>query len=610
MLLIVESPIKVKYIQKIVGDEYIVKSTCGHLLDLGKSELNIDIDKKFEPNYTVCSNKANIIKQLKKFSKNNKVIIATDADREGEFIAYSIEKILQLQKSNIQRVYFTELTSEHILESLKNTTSINYDLVNAQMARRMLDRLIGYKISPMLWEISNELKSVGRVQSVILRLIVERENDISEENIYPKIENVLKVRNNDNVFTGKILFDSNCTFDDVKHISINKNTTFKYLSKYSKEETIKPPPPYITSTLQQDSYNLLNFTPEYTMNLAQYLFEKGLITYIRTDSYNMSNEFRNKIKNYIFDIYGNEYYSENHYKNINQKYESHECIRPTNTLYVIRKLPSDEQKLYSIIFNRTIKSQMSPCVYLKTTYKYLLDQFETEIYSDKILSSGYKITQTQLVKNNEEFDINNDIIFEELRIVEDYTKHLFRYSYSTIINKMESCSIGRPSTYSSIIKKLLDRKYIICDNIHGDHKSIQSLVIDNEFNKFIENKEYEINDEKNKLRPTILGYKLYEFIINNYNNIFNIDYTTRCESYFDNISIGRDTVFETLSNLYNEFSVSDNNYLGSINSIKIYKGWGKYGPYVKANINGKYRYASIKGKQKLQLNDMANLLNI
>jgi DNA topoisomerase-1 len=572
-LVIVESPAKAKTIGKFLGPNYVVKASVGHVRDLPKSKVGIDIDNNFEPNYITIRGKGDVIKELKKETKKAKVVyLATDPDREGEAISWHLSKILNLDENSENRIEFNEITKDAIKKAVKNPRKINTSLVDAQQARRVLDRLVGYNISPLLWRKIEKGLSAGRVQSVALKLICDREKEIndfvSEEYWNLDIELIEKKKKFIAKYYGKLeekaSAKSNST--DIDASVSNPNYKISKIKLKSKEETEtiinsmdknalsvckieksrsikKPNPPFTTSSLQQEANKKLNFSSKKTMVISQQLYEGinikgegsvGLVTYIRTDSFRISNEAHENVKKYIVDSYGNNYYSHNEYtkKNKVEAQDAHEAIRPT---YVDKSpekikdsLSADQYKLYNLIWRRFIASQMADALFDITSIIFSSNnnifkssgsimQFEgfKRIYN---YSDSSKDVLLPIINEGDSIKINS-ILPEQL-----FTNPPARYTEATLIKMMEVLGIGRPSTYAPTIITITNRDYVIKD--------------------------------KNNLIPTEIGLIVNEVLIKYFNNIINDKFTAELESKLDAVANGNVDWHEIIKEFYDEFKLS------------------------------------------------------
>lgn len=558
-LVIVESPAKAKTIGKFLGPNYTVKASVGHVRDLPKSKLGINIDNNFEPDYITIRGKGDIIKELKKETKKAKeVYLATDPDREGEAISWHLSKMLNLDENSENRIEFNEITKDAIKKAIKNPRKINTSLVDAQQARRVLDRLVGYNISPLLWRKIEKGLSAGRVQSVALKLICDREKEINDfvseeywnldieliekkKKFIAKYYGKLEESNKENYKISKIKLKSKEETDAVIN-SIDKNSLAVY--KIEKSRSVKKPsPPFTTSSLQQEANKKLNFSSKKTMMIAQQLYEGinvkgegsvGLITYIRTDSYRISNEARENAKNYIENNFGNNYYSNNDYnkKNKAEAQDAHEAIRPT---YVDKSpekikdsLSADQFKLYNLIWRRFVASQMADAIFDTTT---IIFNSNNNIFksSGSIMEfDGYKRiynysdnSKDVLLPPLNEGDLVkiNNILPEQL-----FTNPPARYTEATLIKMMEVLGIGRPSTYAPTIITITNRDYVIKD--------------------------------KNYLVPTEMGLLVNEMLLKYFENIINDKFTASLENKLDAVANGNVDWHEIIKEFYEEFKQS------------------------------------------------------
>jgi len=643
-LIIVESPGKIKTIKNYLGNDYTIKASIGHVQDLDKKTLSIDVENNFKPYYIISPDKIKVVNDLKyELDKCNDVILASDGDREGEAIAYSLSNVLKL--NNPKRIIFHEITKKALIKAINNPTTINYNMVNAQQARRLLDRLMGYKISPLLWKHlkTENAQSAGRVQSAVLNIIVNKENEVNSmiSNSYLKttcifnynkikLNSTLQYNNNHYIFKN---------IDDVKTFIklINKNTIFKVYNIENKISINKAPTPFITSSLQQEASTKLKFNVKQTMEIAQKLYEMGLITYMRTDSPNISDTAIESIEKYILSNYGKEYSNPKNYTSKNSSsQDAHECIRPTDINNVNPELDNKQNKLYNLIWKRTIASQMTNAkINIQTIYIDALNNNKSILIFDDIntffVSSlnniefdGYLIIYNNIDESQEEekgkIDINKDdiVLFNKLKISEEYTKPPLRFNEATLVKYLEKNGIGRPSTYASIISKIIDRNYIEIKNIEGIKQKSLILELDNKYKLTETTKEISVGNENNKLIPTEIGLKVNDFMMEHFSSIINITFTADFETYLDKIAEGNANWITILKLFYDKFnpivenlSIKNNNednILGIINNITIYIGNGKYGPYVKINENDKWKYASIKDNENITLEEAIILL--
>ncbi len=554
-LIVVESKAKTITINKFVGTEYEVDYCSGHLYDLPKNSMGIKINNGFEPIYKPIPGKGAIINKLKESAKNkNKIFLATDPDREGESIAWHLStRVFNNNSSNVWRITFNEITKSAILDSLKNPRKIDLNLVSAQQARRILDRFVGYEISPILWKKVKKGLSAGRVQSVALRIICEREKEIEkfQAKEYWKIECTLaKKENEEEEFVSTVEKKNNEKIeilDEQTAIQISeelKNNTFKVKSIENKKGTLKPHPPFNTSSLQQEAVKLLGFTVKKTMQIAQQLYEgieigtegpTGLITYIRTDSLRIASTAQEEVRDYIKKNFSIEYLPSTPptYKSPKSAQEAHEAIRPTSIFREpekIKKYLNNEQfKLYNLIWHRFLASQMSNAINERKTISIISGEYELTASETKILFDGFlkvynKITKKE--KNDKETFLpklseNEELTLKNIESVKNLTKPPSRYTEATLVKALEEKGIGRPSTYAPTLVTIQERNYI--------------------------------QKSKNVLYPTKLGMLVYESLIKSFPEILDINFTSKLEEKLDEIERGNIKWQDLVKNFYEAF---------------------------------------------------------
>tara|TARA_B100000963_G_scaffold360303_1_gene390658 strand:- start:3252 stop:5693 length:2442 start_codon:yes stop_codon:yes gene_type:complete len=565
-LVIVESPAKAKTIEKFLGKNYKVVSSNGHIADLPSKELGIDIDNNYEPKYIVNSDKKEIVRKLKKESKNAEMVwLASDEDREGEAIAWHLYELLGLNKSKTRRIVFREITKNAVLNSIENPREINESLVDAQQARRVLDRLVGYKISPVLWRKVKGGLSAGRVQSVALRLIADREKEI--ENFKP--EKSFKVSAEFISGDGKIFrakhkskLEQNIDLDKIS-VSL-KDSKFKVIDIRKTPLSRKPSPPFTTSTLQQEASKRLGFPVSKTMRTAQKLYEDGHITYMRTDSVTLSNDAKNSVKSTILNQFGENYYTERFFQNKSKNaQQAHEAVRPTNFKNKNVSIDLDQIKLYDLIWKRTIASQMSDAkidktvVSIETSDIDMLFSAEGEVinfdgflkvYNDRVTEPNDNIPDNNLPKLN----LGDNIKKEFILISESFSRPPFRFSEATLVKKMEELGIGRPSTYAPTITTVINRKYVFKGTNNAKKRDILQVVINDKIEKNRVEESFDSN--KGKLVPSEVGKLVNEFLCNNFKNIIDYNFTADVENNFDLIATGKKQWKEIINDFYNPFN--------------------------------------------------------
>ncbi|MGX1024255.1 DNA topoisomerase-1 [Psychroflexus sp. MBR-150] len=564
-LVIVESPAKAKTIEKFLGKDYRVESSYGHIADLPQKELGVDVDNNFQPKYVVNSDKKSIVSKLNKAAKSSDTVwLASDEDREGEAIAWHLYDELKLDEAKTKRIVFSEITKSAIQKAIENPRGINYNLVNAQKARRVLDRLVGYELSPVLWRKVKGGLSAGRVQSVSVRLIVEREREIRDfktETFY-KVEAQFKTQDGSS-FKARLpkRFD---VFDEAESFlekCVNANFEVAELDKKPAQK--KPAPPFTTSTLQQEAARKLYFPVAKTMSMAQRLYEAGHITYMRTDSVNLSNQAKAGAKNEIISAYGEKYHQSRNYKGKSKgAQEAHEAIRPTD--FSKHNVPAerDQQRLYELIWKRAIASQMSHAQLERTNVKIKADKHQ-EIFVAKgemIKFDGF--LKVYLEGKDEEDEEQAGMLpkitkgdkLEPIAIesTQGFTRPPSRYTEAALVKKLEELGIGRPSTYAPTISTIQNRKYIEKSNIEGHKRSYKKLILKN--NEIKEKTLSEITGaDKGKLIPTDVGMVVNDFLVNHFEGILDYNFTAKLEQDFDEIAQGEEQWTEVIQEFYDKF---------------------------------------------------------
>ena len=636
-LVIVESPGKIKKISSYLGDDYIVKASFGHCRDLDKKTLSIEVENNFNPLYIVIPDKRKVISELKNEAKKCKeVILAADEDREGEMIAASLRDLLNLK--NPKRIVFHEITKKAINDAVNNPTVINDNMVMAQQTRRLLDRLVGYKISPLLWKKFQGQSSAGRVQSVVIKIIIDKETEINNSisNPYFKTMGIFSFKGkklNTTLICNKELYK----FENESEIKaflnkLNSSMCCKTVNITNKESTRKPQAPFITSTLQQDASTKFHYNSKKTMMLAQKLYEAGMITYMRTDSTNLSGEALKGCKQYIESNYGEIYHKQRTYsKNSKNAQEAHEAIRPTKlNVPEFNNLGAECGKLYNLIWKRTMASQMADAkINVMTIFidifinnKSILPNkaFFVTNY-ENIMFDGFLLLYNNHESDNEKGKINinlNDIVdYNSIKVSEEYTKPPLRYNEAGLIKYLEKNGIGRPSTYASIMSKIMDKEYVVSKDIDGILKDSRIFsVLKSSLNKNnkikSEKKEIKIGSEKNKLIPTETGININKFLCENFNTIMDIQFTAKLEKLLDKIATGKAIWYNILASYYDMFNpmveklsqslkkIDNTNktdkFIGNHpeNGEEIYSMVGKYGLCVKIKENDKWKFSSIK----------------
>ena len=567
-LVIVESPAKAKTIEKFLGSEYKVVSSNGHIADLPSNELGIDIENDYTPKYKITNDKKDLVKKLKNELKGvDTVWLASDEDREGEAIAWHLAENLNLNELNTKRIVFREITEKAIKNAIENPRQINKSLVDAQQARRVIDRLVGYKISPILWRKVKGGLSAGRVQSVVLRLIAEREKEILNFNPVSSYKTTAEFINSNNVkFKAKYSINTNDDDNFNSFLDGFKNAEFIVSSVKKSPLLKKPAPPFTTSTMQQEAARKLGFNVSRTMQTAQRLYEAGHITYMRTDSVTLSETAQNSIKNAIETKFGSNYYQTRNFSNKSKNaQQAHEAVRPTNFLNNVQNLDADQSNLYDLIWRRSVASQMSDAKVDKTIVKIKSNNHEGVFQSDGevIKFDGFLKLYIESKDNQNNDDSQNNVLpnFNEgERITKDkilvtqiFSKPPFRFTEASLVKKLEELGIGRPSTYAPTITTVMNRKYVFKGTNNAQTREIVQYIIDSNINRNVNQENYGSN--KGKLVPSEVGLLVNEFLTNNFKNIIDYNFTASVENEFDSIANGSKDWKSIIDKFYNPFSL-------------------------------------------------------
>lgn len=564
-LVIVESPAKAKTIEKFLGKEYKVASSFGHIADLPSKELGVDVEGDFLPKYIVNDDKKKVVSELKSLAKKAETVwLASDEDREGEAIAWHLANTLKLKKENTKRIVFHEITKNAILHAIEKPREIDYNLVNAQQARRVLDRLVGYELSPVLWRKVKGGLSAGRVQSVSVRLIVEREREIKA--FVPvaafKTQAEFTTPNNKLIKAGL-----STTFDNAiaveAFLTQNAQAQFTVSSKETKPAKKSPTAPFTTSTLQQEAARKLYFSVSKTMTLAQRLYEAGLITYMRTDSVNLSKEAQTAALSLIANRYGDDYAQARNFKNKNKgAQEAHEAIRPTDLGREKISADYDQMRLYELIWKRTIASQMSDAKLERTALKINSDR-HNEIFTARgevLTFEGFLKVYLEGVDDEEEeaqgilppVNKGDVLLLKKMVSTERFSRPPYRFSEASLVKKLEELGIGRPSTYAPTISTVQNRGYIAKGAVEGVQRSYQQLILENE-NISTERLTEMVGSDKGKLVPTDIGMIVNDFLVNNFTNILDYNFTAQVEQNFDEIAAGKEDWTKMIKGFYGDF---------------------------------------------------------
>ena len=565
-LVIVESPAKAKTIEKFLGKDYKVESSFGHIADLPTKELGVDVDGNFKPKYVVSKDKKDVVRKLKNLAKKSEMVwLASDEDREGEAIAWHLAEELDLKEDKTKRIVFHEITKNAILKAIKNPRGINYNLVNAQQARRVLDRLVGYELSPVLWRKVKGGLSAGRVQSVSVRLIVEREREIQdfETKASYRVDAEFSTEEGKS-FKAKLPKNFDTKEEAEEFLQQNISANFKVADLTKKPAKKTPAPPFTTSTLQQEAARKLYFSVSKTMNMAQRLYEAGHITYMRTDSVNLSDEAKQGAAHEINHAYGEKYLKARNYKGKSKgAQEAHEAIRPTHFENHTVNAERDQQRLYELIWKRAIASQMSDAQLERTNVKIEADKHDKQFTANgEILKfDGFLKVYLEGTDDEEEEEqagllpamkVSDSLQNKYITATERFTRPPSRYTEASLVKKLEELGIGRPSTYAPTISTIQNRKYIEKGSVDGKEREYAKFTLKN--NKVSEKTLTEmVGSDKGKLIPTDVGMVVNDFLVQHFKNILDYNFTAKVEQDFDDIAEGNEKWTEMMNEFYNEF---------------------------------------------------------
>ena len=630
-LVIVESPGKIKKIQDALGSGYIVKASIGHIRDLDESGLSIDIKNGFKPEYVIPADKKKVVSDLKKAAKEASAIwLASDADREGEAISWHLFETLDLKDKNTKRIVFQEITKTAILEAIKNPRDIDMNLVDAQQARRVLDRLVGFELSPVLWRKIQPKLSAGRVQSVALRLIVDREREILAFNheAYYKVEALFHPEGTPENTLVKATLDTRFPDMESAQAYLEKciGATFTICDINEKEGNRYPAPPFTTSTLQQEAARKLRMSVSQTMSIAQRLYESGYITYMRTDSTNLSALALGAAKKFICDNFGEEYSNPRQYKTKNKgAQEAHEAIRPTFIDNTTIEGTPQEKKLYELIWKRTVASQMADARVLRTDIKVASDKSSEKfnVQATQVLFDGFLklyIESTDEPQQDDdavilpEMHIGDIMTSNEIKADCKYTAAPSRYTDASLIKKLEELEIGRPSTYSPTITTLTKaRGYVVKGDKPGEKHQVTNLTLKNGKIKSSVKTET-VGAEKNRLLPQEIGMIVTDYLVKNFESILDYGFTANVEKDFDKIADGELVWNNVIAEFYSPFhgkveeTLSNREYSNVSRELgndpkdgqPLVARFGQYGPYVQKGDGENKQYASLAPGQLIE----------
>ena len=630
-LVIVESPGKIKKIQDALGSGYTVKASIGHIRDLDESGLSIDVNNGFIPEYVIPADKKKVVSDLKKAAKDASAIwLASDADREGEAISWHLFEALGLEEDKTKRIVFQEITKPAILEAIENPREIDMNLVNAQQARRVLDRLVGFELSPVLWRKIQPKLSAGRVQSVALRLIVDREREILAFNheAYYKVEAIFHPEGTPENTLVKATLDTR--FPDIESTQafLEKciGANFSICEMNKKEGNRFPAPPFTTSTLQQEAARKLRMSVSQTMSIAQRLYENGHITYMRTDSTNLSALALGTAKKFICDNFGEEYAKPRQYKTkAKGAQEAHEAIRPTFIGNTTIEGTPQEKKLYELIWKRTVASQMADARVLRTDIKVASDKSSERfsVQATQVLFDGFLKLYIESTDDPQQDDdavilpemhIGDVMTQEEIKAECKFTAAPSRYTDASLIKKLEELEIGRPSTYSPTITTLTKaRGYVVKGDKQGEKHTVTNLSLKN--GKIRTSVKTEtVGAEKNRLLPQEIGMIVTDYLVKNFDSILDYGFTANVEKDFDKIAEGELVWNKVIADFYTPFhgkveeTLSNREYSNVSRELgfdpkdgqPLVARFGQYGPYVQKGDGDNRQYASLAPGQLIE----------
>jgi DNA topoisomerase-1 len=644
-LVIVESPAKAKTIEGYLGKEFKVASSMGHIRDLPKGNKAIDIENDYEPTYEVSPEKKEVIGKLRKLAEDAETVyLASDEDREGEAISWHLKEVLELKDKKTRRIVFTEITKNAILNAIKNPRGIDMDLVNAQQARRVLDRLVGFHLSPVLWKKIKTGLSAGRVQSVAVRLVVEREREIEKFDVKSSFRVVAVFDlGKGKYLTAELPEKFNTEKEALAFLESCKGADFTIGDLQKKPAKKSPAPPFTTSTLQQEASRKLSMSVSQTMMVAQKLYEAGKISYMRTDSVNLSDEAVNGAVKQIQSAYGKEFVQTRRYKTKSSgAQEAHEAIRPTDFSVQEVGMERQAQRLYELIWKRAIASQMADAELERTTATITISNNARTLVASGEVVTFEGFLKVYLESRDEEEDeesgkvlpplkVGQDLKLKELTATQTFSRHPARYTEASLVKKLEELGIGRPSTYAPTISTVQKRGYVVKEVREGKERQYQVLsLIDNKIQKKTET---EITGaEKNKLFPTNTAMVVNDFLIEHFPDITNYSFTAEIEQEFDEIANGKLEWHKMIDGFYKPFkktvtktekversSVQNKSReLGTDPKTgkKVYAKLGRFGAYVQIGENPedgspeKPKYASLRTGQFLESLTMADAMEL
>jgi len=564
-VVIVESPAKAKTIEKFLGKDYKVVSSYGHIADLPSNELGVDIEHGFKPYYLISNDKKKLVKDLKTLTSAAEMVwLASDEDREGEAIAWHLSETLKLKTENTKRIVFNSITKSAIEHAIKHPRGIDYNLVNAQQARRVLDRLVGYELSPVLWKKIKSGLSAGRVQSVAVRLIVEREREIQDF----KSHSTYKITAEFITSEGKVVkaslpktFDSQAEAE--AFLQQNIGAQFKVASLEKKPAKKSPAPPFTTSTLQQEAARKLHFSVSKTMTVAQRLYESGFITYMRTDSVNLSAEALNTAKNAIVQLFGESYSQTRNFATKSKgAQEAHEAIRPTDMSRPTIAAEPDQNKLYELIWKRTLASQMADAQLERTSVKIAADKHDEQFVATGEMIQFDGFLKVYLESSDDEDEEQEGMLpnlkkgepltDRNITATQRFSRPQPRYTEASLVKKLEELGIGRPSTYAPTISTIQNRGYVERSALEGEVRYYEQLILQKGIIK-AQTLSEKVGADKGKLIPTDIGSVVNDFLVSHFETVMNYNFTAQVENSFDQIAEGAENWTEMLADFYSRF---------------------------------------------------------
>ncbi len=630
-LVIVESPAKAKTIEKFLGKDYVVKSSFGHIRDLSKKGLGIDIDAHFAPDYEILPDKRKVVDELSKLSKSvDTVWLASDEDREGEAIAWHLAEVLDLPVDKTKRIVFHEITKPAILHAIETPRTIDMNLVNAQQARRVLDRIVGFELSPVLWKKVKPSLSAGRVQSVAVRLIVEREREIIAFHSTPYYRVVAQFYRTDDQTKTLFKAELGTRFETKEQAEefLRKSVGAAYTVTKVEEKPAKryPTAPFTTSTLQQEAGRKLGMSVAQTMSVAQHLYEQGLITYMRTDSVNLSQQAIAQCKTEITSLFGEKYSAAHNYKTKTKgAQEAHEAIRPSYIDRMHIEGTPAEKRLYELIWKRTVASQMVPAEIDRTTIAIGVDGTQWQygatgevirfdgflrLYSESTDDETSESSEAALPKLVE----GEKVTATQVTATERFTAPPARYNEASLVKKLEELGIGRPSTYAPTITTIINRGYVVKQNREEQRRAYTQLTLGAQGRITEKNLTESFGKEKNRLSPTDIGMVVNDYLESQFSQIMDYNFTANVEKEFDRIADGKITWSQMIEDFYGPFHKMVDKAIGTQNDKSaqvrilgtdpatghtVKARIGRYGPMVE--IEGaegeKSRFASLKKGQ-------------